>query len=91
MFVSVFLRQFTSGLSSRLEKKSTIHSWKRHPLRLGVKLREKTLKIWTRYKQYYEERNVVDLQREIFQNMNILVSTFMNIFHLNSIIPVCPL
>ena len=30
---------------------------------LGVKLREEPLKIWTRYKEYYGERNMVDLQR----------------------------
>ena len=30
---------------------------------LGVKLREEPLKFWTRYKGYYGERNMVDLQR----------------------------
>ena len=30
---------------------------------LGVKLREEPLKFWTRYKEYYGERNMVDLQR----------------------------
>ena len=30
---------------------------------IGVKLREEPLEIWTRYKEYYGERNMVDLQR----------------------------
>ena len=30
---------------------------------LSVKLQEEPLKFWTRYKEYYGERNMVDLQR----------------------------
>ena len=30
---------------------------------LGVKLQERPLKIWTYYKAYYEEQDVVDLQQ----------------------------
>ena len=29
----------------------------------GAKLREEALRIWPRYKEYYEERNVVNLQQ----------------------------
>ena len=39
---------------------------------LGAKLREEPLKIRTRYKEWYGERNMVDLQRWILQNINIL-------------------
>ena len=47
----------TGGPSSRLKKimKSSRVVW------LGVKLREEPLKIWTRYKEKYGERNMVDL------------------------------
>ena len=43
----------TGGQSSRLEKKLTINSWKRHALcdSVCVKLRKELLKIWTRYKE----------------------------------------
>ena len=30
---------------------------------LGIKLREEPLRIWTRYRELYGERNMVDLQR----------------------------
>ena len=39
---------------------------------LGAKLREESLKIRTRYKEWYGERNIVDLQRWILKNINIL-------------------
>ena len=38
---------------------------------LGAKLREESLKIRTRYKEWYGERNIVDLQRWILKNRNI--------------------
>ena len=38
----------------------------------GVRVQEEPLKIWTRYKEKYGERNMVDSQRYIFRNMDIL-------------------